>query len=123
MRVEGKSVCLSPEGTRSTTLKLADFKKGAFFLAMQAGVPIVPIVIHNSGDVQPKGDRFFHPGTVEVEVLPPVDTSKWSEGTIDKNVAEVRTMYLKALGQEPTPRKRTRPKAVLSDVSASGASE
>ncbi len=99
MRVEGKSVCLSPEGTRSITDKLAPFKKGAFHLAMQAGVPIVPIVIHNSNDVQPKGDLLFHPGTVKVEVLPPVDTSDWSVDSIDKHVADVRAMYLQALEQ------------------------
>jgi len=100
MRVEGKSVCLSPEGTRAITPKLAPFKKGAFHLAMQAGVPIVPIVIQNSSDVQPKGDMLYHPGTVEVEVLPPIDTSKWSHSTIDDHVAEVRSMYLKVLDQE-----------------------
>ena len=99
MRVEGKSVCLSPEGTRAVTPRLAKFKKGAFHLAMQAGVPIVPVVIHNSGDVQPKGDLIFHPGTVEVEVLPPVDTSDWSVETIDKHVKDVRNLYLRALGQ------------------------
>ena len=99
MRVEGKSVALSPEGTRTITTRLADFKKGAFHLAMQAGVPIVPIVIHNSSDVQPKGDMIFHPGTVEVEVLPPVDTSKWSAATIDKHVSDVRNLYLRALHQ------------------------
>ncbi len=101
MRVEGKSVCMSPEGTRSITPKLAAFKKGAFHLAMQAGVPIVPIVIHNSGDVQPKGDFLYHPGTVHVEVLPPVDTGNWSVDSIDSHVADVRNMYLKALDQEP----------------------
>jgi len=105
MRVEGKSVCLSPEGTRASTPKLAEFKKGAFHLAMQAGVPMVPIVIHNSGDVQPKGDILYHPGTVEVEVLPPVDTSGWSAKTIDKHVADVRNMYLEALDQQPEPAK------------------
>ncbi|MDX1516464.1 MAG: HAD-IB family hydrolase [Woeseiaceae bacterium] len=100
MRVEGKSVCLSPEGTRMVTPKLGDFKKGAFHLAMQAGVPVVPIVIHNSSDVQPKGDIWFHAGTVHVEVLPPVDTGGWSADTIDAHVAEVRGLYLKALGQQ-----------------------
>lgn len=100
MRIEGKSVCLSPEGTRAVTPKLAEFKKGAFHLAMQAGVPMVPIVIHNSSDVQPKGDITFHPGTVEVEVLPPVDTSAWSVDTIDTHVADVRNLFLDALGQE-----------------------
>lgn len=104
MRVEGKSVCLSPEGTRAITPKLAAFKKGAFHLAMQAGVPIVPIVIQNSGDVQPKGDFLYHPGTVEVEVLPPIDTSKWSVKTIDDHVAEVRDMYLRTLDQEQKPK-------------------
>ena len=99
MRVEGKSVCLSPEGTRAVTPRLARFKKGAFHLAMQAEVPIVPIVIHNSTDVQPKGDMLFHPGTVEVEVLPPVDTSDWSADTIDKHVSDVRNLYLRELGQ------------------------
>lgn len=99
MRIEGKSVCMSPEGTRAATPRLAKFKKGAFHLAIQAGVPVVPIVIHNSNDVQPKGDYIFHPGTVKVEVLPPVDTSKWSASTIDTHVEEVRNMYLKALGQ------------------------
>jgi len=99
MRVEGKSVCLSPEGTRTLTPKLAEFKKGAFHLAMQAGVPVVPIVIHNSNDVQPKGDFIYHPGTVDVEVLPPIDTSNWSKKTIDKHVADVRNMYLTALDQ------------------------
>jgi len=99
MRVEGKSVCLSPEGTRSITDKLAPFKKGAFHLAMQAGVPIVPIVIHNSNDVQPKGDLLFHPGTVNVEVLPPIDTSSWSAESIDRHVADVRAIYLQAMEQ------------------------
>ncbi|NCF72192.1 MAG: HAD-IB family hydrolase [Gammaproteobacteria bacterium] len=100
MRVEGKSVCLSPEGTRTLTPKLAKFKKGAFHLAIQAGAPIVPIVIHNSSDVQPKGDMIVHPGTVDVEVLPPIDTSDWSASTIDSHVESVRNQYLLALDQK-----------------------
>ena len=91
---------MSPEGTRSITPKLAPFKKGAFHLAMQAGVPIVPIVIHNSGDVMPKGSAIYHPATVEVDVLPPVDTSKWRVETIDKHIEKVRDMFLEALGQD-----------------------
>ncbi len=102
MRIEGKSVCLSPEGTRAITPRLADFKKGAFHLAIQAEVPIVPIVIHNSIDVQPKGDLVFHPGTVDVEVLAPIDTSEWSADTIDAHVGEVRSLYLQALDQKKT---------------------
>jgi putative phosphoserine phosphatase/1-acylglycerol-3-phosphate O-acyltransferase len=99
MRNRGKSVVIAPEGTRSITPRLAPFKKGAFYLAMQAGVPLVPVVIHNAGDVAPKGDFVFRPATVEVDVLPPVDTSKWQRKTLGKHVAEVRGMFLQTLRQ------------------------
>ena len=99
MIIERKSVCMSPEGTRSVTPKLAPFKKGAFHLAMQAGVPIVPIVIRNSSDIMPKGEMIYRPATVRVEVLPPVPTDSWSVETIDEHVEAVHNMYLAALGQ------------------------
>jgi putative phosphoserine phosphatase/1-acylglycerol-3-phosphate O-acyltransferase len=100
LRNEGKSVVIAPEGTRTVSPRLAPFKKGAFHLAMQAGVPIVPVVVHNAGDVAPKGDFVFRPATVEVDVLPPVDTSGWRPETIEKHVAEVRAMFSRVLGQE-----------------------
>jgi putative phosphoserine phosphatase/1-acylglycerol-3-phosphate O-acyltransferase len=99
MRNEGKSVVLAPEGTRTVSPRLAPFKKGAFHIAMQAGVPMVPIVIRNAGDVAPKGDFVFRPAMVEVEVLPPVDTSSWRPETVDEHVREVRNMFLRSLGQ------------------------
>jgi putative phosphoserine phosphatase/1-acylglycerol-3-phosphate O-acyltransferase len=99
IKVEGKSICISPEGTRSLTPKLEPFKKGAFHLAMQAGVPIVPIVIHNATDVAPKNEFVMRPATVRVTVLPPVDTSGWSPRTINNHVRDVRNMFLRTLGQ------------------------
>jgi putative phosphoserine phosphatase/1-acylglycerol-3-phosphate O-acyltransferase len=103
MKKEGKSVVLAPEGTRTISPKMAPFKKGAFHLAMQAGVPMVPIVIRNAGDVAPKGDFVFRPATVDVEVLPPVDTSNWRRETIDEHVREVRNMFARVLGQPEEP--------------------
>ena len=103
MRDEGKSVVLAPEGTRTVSPTLAPFKKGAFHIAMQAGVPIVPIVIRNAGDVAPKGDFVFRSATVDVEVLPAVDTSNWSVETIDQHVTEVRNMFARSLGQAEQP--------------------
>jgi putative phosphoserine phosphatase/1-acylglycerol-3-phosphate O-acyltransferase len=100
IRVEGKSVVIAPEGTRTVSTRLGPFKKGAFHLAMQAGVPIVPIVIRNAIDVSPKGDPLFHPATVGVTVLEPVDTSDWSAETIDEHVADVRRRFLEALEQD-----------------------
>ena len=96
----GTSLVIAPEGTRSQTERLGPFKKGAFHLAMQAGVPIVPIVIHNALESQPKGETLFRPATIRVQVLPPVPTDEWSAATIDRHVAEVRGLFLRALGQE-----------------------
>ncbi len=111
MRDEGKCVALAPEGTRTVSPKLAPFKKGAFHLAMQAGVPMVPIVIHNALDVAPKGDFIFRAATVKVDVLPPVDTSDWSVQTLNDHVAEVREMFLDVLGQSESKRKAAPRKA------------
>jgi putative phosphoserine phosphatase / 1-acylglycerol-3-phosphate O-acyltransferase len=111
MKNEGKSVVLAPEGTRTVSPKLAPFKKGAFHLAMQAGVPMVPVVIHNAGDVAPKGDFVFRPATVEVEVLPPIDTSNWSVATLNDHVRDVRNMFARVLGQPEQPAAKSRPKA------------
>ncbi|MFN2286965.1 MAG: lysophospholipid acyltransferase family protein, partial [Chromatocurvus sp.] len=109
IRNDGKSVVLAPEGTRTVSPRLAAFKKGAFHLAMQAGVPIVPIVIHNAGDVAPKGDFVFRPATVEVEVLPPVDTSDWNFRNMTAQVRSVRNMFLRTLGQPEVPEGKGKP--------------
>lgn len=96
---EGKSVAIAPEGTRSLSPKLLPFKKGAFHLAIQAGVPILPIVIHNAGDIAPKNEFVMRPGTVKIDVLPPVDTSDWTVENINQHVADVRQLFLETLGQ------------------------
>jgi putative phosphoserine phosphatase/1-acylglycerol-3-phosphate O-acyltransferase len=103
IRRDGRSVLIAPEGTRTLTPALGPFKKGAFHLAIQAGVPIVPIVIHNSGDVQPKTEFAMRPATVRVEVLPAVDTSGWRAETIDRHVLAVRNLFLRCLGQPEQP--------------------
>jgi len=100
MRKQGKSVVMAPEGTRTLSPRLAPFKSGAFHLAMQAGVPMVPIVIHNSGDVAPKGEFVMRGATVEVDVLPPIDTSEWGVRTLRKHMRDVRQLFLQTLGQD-----------------------
>tara|TARA_R110001599_G_scaffold42137_4_gene127091 strand:+ start:20581 stop:22290 length:1710 start_codon:yes stop_codon:yes gene_type:complete len=99
VKIDGKSIVIAPEGTRTLSPKLGPFKKGAFHMAIQAGVPMVPIVIHNAGDVAPKNEFLMRPAKVRVDILPAVDTSKWSTRTMTKHVAEVRGMFLEALGQ------------------------
>jgi len=95
----GRSVLIAPEGTRRPTPRLGGFKKGAFHLAMQAGVPIVPVVFRNVLDALPKHGLIIHPAIVEAVVLPPVDTSTWTRAGLEEEIAAIRARYLEVLGQ------------------------
>jgi putative phosphoserine phosphatase / 1-acylglycerol-3-phosphate O-acyltransferase len=99
---DGTSLVLAPEGTRSATPRLGPFKKGAFHIAMQAQVPMVPIVLRNVGELMWRGSQVLRGGTIEACVLPPVDTSDWTRETINDHVAEVRGMFLDTLAHWPT---------------------
>jgi putative phosphoserine phosphatase / 1-acylglycerol-3-phosphate O-acyltransferase len=98
---EGVSIGIAPEGTRSPTPRLGRFKKGAFHIAMQAGVPIVPVVIRNAGDVMWKGSPFIRKGTIDVAVLEPIPTSGWAVDELDARIEEVRGLYLETLESWP----------------------
>ncbi|MEM1336838.1 MAG: HAD-IB family hydrolase [Bacteroidota bacterium] len=93
----GISVAIAPEGTRSGTAELGPFKKGAFHLAMQAGVPIVPIVIKNAYQAVKKGTVLLRPTHIEVVVLDPVDTGLWKRKDLNKNIEEVRNLFVAEL--------------------------
>ncbi|MGI8559035.1 MAG: HAD-IB family hydrolase [Solirubrobacteraceae bacterium] len=101
IRDERISLVIAPEGTRSATPRLGRFKKGAFHIAMQAEVPIVPIVMRNVGEVMWRGAQMLSPGTVEVAVLPAVDTSDWRRESIDEHVREVRELFVRTLADWP----------------------
>ena len=93
----GRSLIIAPEGTRSTTTAVGPFKKGAFHLAMDAGVPVVPVVFRNVLDALPKGALVVRPAVVEAVVLPPVDTSHWTHDTLEHEISKVRDSYIAIL--------------------------
>ncbi len=94
-----KSVVIAPEGTRSRDGILKRFKHGAFHLAQQAGVPIIPIVIHNAQDALPYKGVFVRPAEVQVTVLEPVATDDWETGDVPVKAKAMRARYLEVLGQ------------------------
>jgi putative phosphoserine phosphatase/1-acylglycerol-3-phosphate O-acyltransferase len=96
---QGQSLVIAPEGTRSATVRLGRFKKGAFHMAMQAGVPVVPVVFRNVLDAFPRDARIVRPATIEAVVLPPIDTTDWTVEGLDDEIAEIRDLYLKVLHQ------------------------
>jgi len=98
---DGISLVIAPEGTRSATPALGPFKKGAFHVAMQAGVPIVPIVIRNSGELMWRGATTIHAGTVQIAVLPPIATDGWDVDGLDEHIRQVRGQYLATLANWP----------------------
>ena len=97
----GISIAIAPEGTRSVDYALGPFKKGAFHMAMQAKVPLVPIIIRNAHDALPKGSTLFKPTFVEVIVGDAIPTVDWKKKDLDKHIQEVRNIYLETLDQLP----------------------
>jgi|SaaInl8_200m_RNA_FD_contig_101_126475_length_4442_multi_4_in_0_out_0_3 1-acyl-sn-glycerol-3-phosphate acyltransferase len=75
---KGTSVVIFPEGTRSPDGRILPFKKGGFYLALDSGVPIVPVIIHGTRDIMAKNRLLIKPGNVLVEVMKPVKTSGYT---------------------------------------------
>jgi len=87
---EGHSLMAFPEGTRSADGRLKDFKKGVFFMALEAGVPIVPIAINDTRLVMPKLGALVIPGQITIEILPPINTTGCDDDHIQELIARVK---------------------------------
>jgi HAD superfamily hydrolase (TIGR01490 family) len=97
----GISLAMAPEGTRSATPTLGPFKKGAFHIAVEAGVPVVPVVIRNAGEILWRASLVARSGTVDVAVLPPVPTVGLGGGDVEDLCASVRERFLATLEDWP----------------------
>lgn len=71
----GTSVIIFPEGTRSPDGKLQPFKKGVFLIALKSQAPILPITIQGASRIMRKGDWRIHPGEVQIQIDPSIDTA------------------------------------------------
>lgn len=80
MRNDRATVIMFPEGTRSRTGELQPFKKGAFVLAIQTGIPIVPAAILGTHELMPKGDWRVRPGHVRVRIGAPIPVEGLQHG-------------------------------------------
>jgi 1-acyl-sn-glycerol-3-phosphate acyltransferase len=92
----GVSVLIFPEGTRSDDGKIKPFKKGGFVLALDAGVPIVPIAITGTRSIMPKFQLMVRPGSVVIHILPPVETTIFTRKTKNKLVGTIREMMIES---------------------------
>ncbi|MBA3892305.1 MAG: 1-acyl-sn-glycerol-3-phosphate acyltransferase [Gemmatimonadales bacterium] len=90
------SVMIFPEGTRSPTADLLPFKDGAFHLAIDAGVPILPLALHGTATALPKHDWRFARSTAIVEVLDPIETAGLTPADVPALKERVRGTIVEA---------------------------
>jgi 1-acyl-sn-glycerol-3-phosphate acyltransferase len=90
------SVMIFPEGTRSTTADMLPFKDGAFRLAVDAGVPILPLAVNGTGTALPKHGWRFGRSVAEVTVLEPVETAGLTVKDVPALRERVRARILEA---------------------------
>ena len=95
LRRTGESVYLSPEGGRITTGEIGHFNKGAFHLATDLRVPIVPLYFAIPGEIDPGLGYDAKPGIVSVHMLPEIDTSNWTEENLPANRDRVRDLFVR----------------------------
>ena len=96
----GVSFAVFVEGTRAKPGELLPFKKGAFYMARQAGVPVVPVAIKNSDMLMGKGTGEARSGTVEMVLMSPVETVGVStDDDINQLIADVRESIASELRQ------------------------
>jgi len=96
----GRNVVVYPEGTRGRTYALRPFKKGPFVLAVAAGVPVVPLVMHGAIRVLPRGSLWLRPGRVDVHLLEPVDAAGLTYDDRDRLAGDVYARMADALRAE-----------------------
>ena len=100
---EGLSFAIYPEGTRSPDGRLLPFKRGAFLMAIQTGVPVVPVSIVGARSLMRKGESAIHPGEVVVRFRPPVESSSYTTATLRDLVARVHAEVAAGLPSDQQP--------------------
>ena len=96
---KGASVAIFPEGTRSKDGEIHNFKAGAFILAKDAGVPILPIVLDGTDRVVRKGFFMNWSNRITIKILPPVSKQDVVERPIKEVMAEVHDSMVNALAE------------------------
>jgi 1-acyl-sn-glycerol-3-phosphate acyltransferase len=95
----GLHMTVFPEGTRSWDGRLLPFKKGPFYMAMEAGAPVVPVSIHHTHRLLPKGKLLVKPGTVRLVFHSPLHPADFPGR--EALMAAVHATIVQALAQDP----------------------
>jgi 1-acyl-sn-glycerol-3-phosphate acyltransferase len=100
---QGLPLVIFPEGTRSRDGRLRRFKKGAFVLGIEAGVPIVPVSISGTRNLLPPGTSSLRPGEVTTRIGPAVDAAQFTFDRRSELTAQVEALVAAGLPPEQRP--------------------
>jgi 1-acyl-sn-glycerol-3-phosphate acyltransferase len=101
MRERGTSLLVFPEGGRSQTGELAPFKEGAAYLAIRAGVPLVPIALKGTREVLPFGSGHVRSGWVTMRIGDPIPTDQIQLRDRGRVTAELHDRIASMLEEQP----------------------
>ena len=98
----GVSFGVFAEGTRARPGQLLPFKKGGFYMAVEAGAAVVPVAIKNTDELMGKGTGAARPGTIEMVLLPPIETEGLKTDEDVKRLTKMtRALIAEELGVKP----------------------
>jgi 1-acyl-sn-glycerol-3-phosphate acyltransferase len=95
---DGTSFGVFAEGTRARPGELLPFKKGGFYMAVEAGVPVVPVAIKYTDELMGKGTGVARPGTMEMVIFPPIETAGLADEGVKGLTARTRAAIAEELG-------------------------
>lgn len=90
----GRNIVAFPEGTRSSDGSILPFKKGAFVVAIEAGVPIIPVTIEGTHNVMPKNTFRIRPEPIKVKFGDPIETTGLTYDDRETLMEEVRNQII-----------------------------
>jgi len=88
------SIAVLPEGTRTITGKLGNFKRGGFLLALETGLDILPMIQAGSFKINRKKSRIIRPGKIELVFEKPIPTTGYSKDNIKELIEKTRNVFL-----------------------------
>lgn len=96
----GKSMMIFPEGTRSYSNELGEFKSGAFKIAEKTRAPIVPVRLHNACDVMRRGSGKLCKADIRIDFLEPIDISEMSRAELREVPAKIQALIAEGIKGE-----------------------
>lgn len=95
--VNGTSVLFFPEGTRSSDGKIGSFKKGAFKMAIDLGIPVLPVTINGTRNILPKGSMDLMPGGATMIIHKPISVKNYREENLNELMDKTRMIIRSSL--------------------------